>query len=79
MQDLRFALRMFTRRPGFAITAALTLALGVGATTAVYSVVYAVLLRPLPVRDPDRLVMIGETPPDDPARQMLATYPDFQE
>jgi predicted permease len=79
MQDLRFALRMFTRRPGFAIIAAFTLALGVGATTAVYSIFYAVLLRPLPVRDPDRLVMIGETPPDDPARQMLALYPDFQE
>lgn len=47
LHDFRFAARMFIRRPGFALVAALTLALGVGATTAAYSIVYAVLLRPL--------------------------------
>ena len=60
-QDVRFALRTLVRRPGFAVVAALTLALGIGATTAIYSVVDAVLLRPLPWPDADRLVLIYGT------------------
>src|SRR5512145_3094178 len=58
LRDVRLALRRWRRRPGFAAAAILTLTLGVGATTAIFSVVDAVLLRPLPWTDPDTLVMI---------------------
>jgi predicted permease len=56
--DVRYAVRLLIRKPGFAAVAILTLALGIGATTAIFTVVYAVLLRPLPFRDADRLVRV---------------------
>ncbi len=58
--DVKFALRMFAKLPTFTVTAVLTLTLGVGGVTAIFSVVNAVLLRPLPYAAPDRVVRIWE-------------------
>src|SRR5712672_491529 len=63
LQDLRFAFRLFRKAPSFSVSAILTLALGIGATTAVFSVVYGVLLRPLPYPAADRLVRLSEEHP----------------
>ena len=60
VQDLRFALRQLYKTPGFTLTVIATLALGIGATTAIFSLVEGVLLRPLPFKDADRLVLLGD-------------------
>ncbi len=61
LQDLRFAVRMFLRKPGFSLTASATLALGIGANIAIFALIYSVLFRPLPYLEPDRLAMVFET------------------
>jgi len=75
LQDLRYGLRTFVRQPAFALTAILALALGIGANTAVFSVVYAVLLKPLPFDRPDQLIYLHDTYPAVPLASV--SWPKF--
>src|SRR4029078_3534945 len=77
LQDLRFGIRGLLRRPAFSIVAAVTIALGIGANTAIFSVVNAVLIRPLPYRQPDRLALIVGT--QGKTNQQGDVYADYQD
>ncbi len=79
LQDVRYGIRTLTRQPGFAATAILTLALGIGATTAIFSVVNAVVLRPLPFDQPDRIVVVTNVNTRTGTRNTTVSGPDFHD
>jgi len=78
-QDLKYTLRQLARKPGFAVVLVLTLALGIGANTAVFSVVDGVLLRPLPYPDPDRLAVVWTQFPTMDLMEFPASWPEYED
>jgi len=79
IQDIRYALRSFLRAPGFTLVALITLALGIGGTTAIFSIVDGVVLRPLPYPQPDRLMMVWTYNPRQGFDKDVGTYPNFED
>src|SRR5438270_12474540 len=79
LQDVRYAWRMMRKSPGFTLVVIMTIALGVGANTAMFSIVNAVLLRPLPYRDPDHLVRIFFNEPGVGLRDVRFSKPELDD
>jgi putative ABC transport system permease protein len=79
LKDVRYAARVLSRQPGFALVAVVTLALGIGANTAIFTVIDAALLRSLPYENPERLVHLWESRQSRDFEQREASYPDFED
>src|SRR5216683_4097226 len=79
LQDLRYAVRQIRKSPGFAFTALLSLTLGIGATTAIFSVVYGVLLDPYPYRDPERMVHVELRDKSDRGPLLFVNGSEYQQ
>src|SRR5712664_2555153 len=79
MNDLKFAFRQLLKNPGFTAVAVLTLALGIGANTAIFSLINSVLLKPVMARDPHQLVGLYQHARDNPENFQLFSYPDFKD
>ena len=79
IQDLRYGIRTLLKRPGFAVVAVATLALGMGASTVIFTVVNAALLRGLPYREPNRLYHLWERTPKQDFNKREFSYPDYQD
>lgn len=79
LQDSRYALRMLRKHPGFSLTVIITLALGIGANTTIFSVVNAVLMAPLPYKEPDRLIRIWESNQGQGRTETPVSVPNFQD
>src|SRR5262249_30031257 len=77
MNDLKFSCRQLLKNPGFAAIAILTLALGIGANTAIFSVINAVLLRPLPYPDSERLMILLQSDANQPG--ISVSFPDYMD
>src|SRR5687767_758331 len=77
LQDIRFGVRTLLRAPGFTVAAVLTLGLGIGATTMIFSMTNGVLLRPFPFTQPDRLMVITEDDTTSSSTEVPSSYPTF--
>ncbi len=79
IQDLRYGLRVLAKAPGFTLVSVLTLALGIGANTAIFSIIYAVLLKPLPFANPEQLVNVFDARPQEGVAKTGLSYLNFSE
>src|SRR5262245_42209368 len=79
LQEIRYACRMLAKSPGFTVVAALSIALGIGVNSALFSFHDAILLRPLPVRDPGSVMVISAGSPDEPPSAARLSYANFRD